>query len=45
MMFMGALATNTGFAARELEKMTPLQLSFWTRCLNLYNEQMNAQND
>lgn len=45
MTLLGGLATRTGFTAAEIEAMEPPQLSFWARCLNMYDEEIKANED
>lgn len=45
MSLLGGLATRTGFSACEIENMKPLELSFWARCLNLFDEEIKAKED
>lgn len=45
MTLLGGLATRTGFSAAEIETMKPVQLIFWARCVNLYDEEIKANED
>lgn len=45
MAIIGGLATTTGFSAAEIEQMDLTQLTFWARCLNLYNAERKANED
>ena len=45
MAIIGGLATRTGFSAAEIEQMDLTQLSFWTRCLKLYDAERKANED
>lgn len=45
MAIIGGLATTTGFSAAEIEQMDLTRLSFWARCLNLYNAERKDNED
>ena len=45
MAIIGGLATRTGFSAAEIEQMDLQQLSFWARCLNLFDAERKDSED